>query len=304
MSTTVNLSDDFSRQLPLELLATQIVEGYITGMHKSPFHGFSVEFAEHRLYNTGENTRHIDWKLFGRTDKLFIKRFEEETNLRCQMVIDSSASMYYPQNNLSKIKFATYATAALTYLLKKQRDASGLSIIGNDIEFHTPAKLQQSHHNMLMNKLETLLNSKQQANSSNIVSSLHKIAELVHKRSLVVIFSDMFDSKANNTELLDALQHLRYNKHEVILFHVVDKQTELEFDFDNRPYKFIDSETGEQLKLVPSQIKQQYLSSIEAFTKDLKIKCAQYKIDFHEAHVGNDFHQILTQFLIKRSKLY
>jgi uncharacterized protein (DUF58 family) len=304
MNKTISLQDDFSQKLPIELLATQIVEGYITGMHKSPFHGFSVEFAEHRLYNTGENTRHIDWKLYGRTDKLFTKRFEEETNLRCQIIIDSSASMYYPQSNFSKIKFATYATAALTYLLKKQRDASGLSIIGNDIEFHAPAKLQQSHHTMLMNKLQELLNLTQHSKSSNIVGSLHKIAELVHKRSLVIIFSDMFDSKSNNIELLDALQHLRFNKHEVILFHVIDKQTELEFEFDNRPYKFIDSETGEQIKLVPSQIKQQYISSIDSFAKDLKLKCAQYKIDFHEAHIGSEYHQILTQFLIKRSKLY
>lgn len=298
------LSEDQLLQTPLELLATQVVEGFITGMHKSPFHGFSVEFAEHRLYNTGESTRHIDWKLFGRTDKLFVKRYEEETNLRCQIIIDNSGSMYYPENGLNKIRFSVYAAASFIHLLKKQRDASGLSIINNDIDFHVQPKLQSAHQKLMMHELEKLLHKPQKPQQSLIVDSLHKLAERIHRRSLVVLFSDMFDTAASSDKLFEALQHLKFNKHEVILFHVTDKRTELEFDFQNRPYIFIDSETQERVKLFPSQIKEKYLSELNRFNHELKLKCAQFKIDLFEATVSNDFSQILTSFLVKRSGMY
>lgn len=298
------LSEDQLLQTPLELLATQVVEGFITGMHKSPFHGFSVEFAEHRLYNTGESTRHIDWKLFGRTDKLFVKRYEEETNLRCQIIIDNSGSMYYPENGLNKIRFSVYAAASIIHLLKKQRDASGLSIINNDISFHVQPKLQSAHQKLIMHELENLIQKPQRPQQSLIVDSLHKLAERIHRRSLVVLFSDMFDTAANSDKLFEALQHLKFNKHEVILFHVTDKQTEMEFDFQNRPYIFIDSETNERVKLFPSQIKEKYLSELNRFNHELKLKCAQFKIDLFEATVSNDFSQILTAFLVKRSRMY
>jgi uncharacterized protein (DUF58 family) len=298
------LSEEQLWQTPLELLATQVVEGFITGMHKSPFHGFSVEFAEHRLYNTGESTRHIDWKLFARTDKLFVKRYEEETNLRCQIIIDSSGSMYYPENGLNKIRFSTYAAASLIQLLKKQRDAAGLSILNNDIQFHAQAKLQSAHQKLMMHELENLLTRPAQVGNSNIVEALHKLAERIHRRSLVILFSDMFDSAADTDKLFEALQHLKFNKHEVILFHVTDKRTEVEFDFQNRPYVFIDSETGERIKLFPSQVKEEYQSRLQQFNQELKLKCAQFKIDLFEATVSNDFSQILTAFLVKRSKMY
>ncbi len=298
------LSEEQLLQTPLELLATQVVEGFITGMHKSPFHGFSVEFAEHRLYNTGESTRHIDWKLFARTDKLFVKRYEEETNLRCQIIIDNSGSMYYPENGLNKIRFCVYAAASLIQLLKKQRDAAGLSILNNDIQFHAQAKLQSAHQKLMIHELEKLLTKPVQPHKSNIVDALHKLAERIHRRSLVILFSDMFDSLADTDKLFEALQHMKFNKHEVILFHVTDKRTEVEFDFQNRPYVFIDSESGERIKLFPSQVKEEYLSRLQHFNKELKLKCAQFKIDLFEATVNNDFSQILTAFLVKRSKMY
>ncbi|MFN5024248.1 MAG: DUF58 domain-containing protein [Bacteroidota bacterium] len=298
------LSEDLLLQTPLELLATQVVEGFITGMHKSPFHGFSVEFAEHRLYNTGESTRHIDWKLFGRTDKLFVKRYEEETNLRCQIIIDNSGSMYYPEKGLNKIRFSVYAAASIIHLLKKQRDASGLSIINNDIAFHVQPKLQSAHQKLMMHELEKLLKKPESPRQSLIVNALHKLAERIHRRSLVVLFSDMFDSAANMDKLFEALQHLKFNKHEVILFHVTDKRTEMEFDFQNRPYIFIDSETNEKVKLFPSQIKEKYQSELSRFNHELKLKCAQFKIDLFEASVSNDFNQLLTAFLVKRTKMY
>jgi uncharacterized protein (DUF58 family) len=287
----------------LELLATQVVEGFITGLHKSPFHGFSVEFAEHRLYNTGESTKHIDWKLYGRTDKLFVKRYEEETNLRCHLVIDTSGSMFYPLEGLNKMRFSVLATASLMQLLRKQRDACGLSLFDEDLYYHSECKVSQTHLRMLYAKMEELLKPALKTTKSNIAQSLHRLAERLHRRSLVIVFSDMFGDASKNDELFAALQHLKYNKHEVVLFHVLDNKTEHEFDFVNRPYLFIDSETGEQMKLFPAQVKQQYLTALNNHQQQLKLKCAQYKIDFIEANVGNDFSQVLLPFLVKRNKM-
>lgn len=287
----------------LELLATQVVEGFITGLHKSPFHGFSVEFAEHRLYNTGESTKHIDWKLYGRTDKLFVKRYEEETNLRCQLVIDTSGSMFYPTDGLNKMRFSVFAAASLMQLLRKQRDASGLTLFDEDVHYHSECKVSQTHVRMLYAKMEELLKPAVKPAKSNIAQSLHHLAERLHRRSLVMVFSDMFGDATQTDELFAALQHLKYNKHEVVLFHVLDNKTEQEFDFVNRPYLFVDSETGEQMKLFPAQVKEQYLMALHAHQKELKLKCAQYKIEFVEANVGNDFSQILLPFLVKRNKM-
>ncbi len=295
----------------LELLAKQVVEGFITGLHKSPFHGFSVEFAEHRLYNTGESTKHLDWKLFGRSDKLFVKRYEEETNLRCQLVIDASGSMYFPETDAkhpekqNKISFSAHAAAALTYLLRNQRDAIGLSVFSDQVSVHTPCKSSIVHGKLIFSELEKLLvpYKQEQSKRTFAVNALHEIAENIHKRSLVVLFSDMMDSSKGNDELFAALQHLRHNKHEVILFHVCDKSKELDFEFENRPYNFIDMESGEELKVHPHEIKESYLKAVSAYTKELKLKCGQYRIDFVEADINEGFNTVLSSYLIKRSKL-
>jgi len=287
----------------LELLATQVVEGFITGLHKSPFHGFSVEFAEHRIYNSGESTKHIDWKLYGRTDKLFVKRYEEETNLRCHLVIDTSGSMFYPAEGLNKMRFSVFAAASLMQLLRKQRDACGLSLFDEDLYYQSECKVSQTHVRMLYAKMEELLKPAHKPTISNIAQSLHRLAERLQRRSLVIVFSDMFGDASKNDELFAALQHLKYNKHEVVLFHVLDNKTENEFDFVNRPYLFVDSETGEQMKLFPAQVKQQYLAALNEHQQQLKLKCAQYKIEFIEANVGNDFSQVLLPFLVKRNKM-
>jgi uncharacterized protein (DUF58 family) len=300
----VNITEkDLLQTGNLEFLAKQVVEGFITGLHRSPFHGFSVEFAEHRLYNTGESTRHIDWKLFARTDKLFVKRYEEETNLRCQLVIDTSGSMYFPEAGLNKLRFSAYAAASLIQLLKNQRDACGLTLMNEGIAFHTGCKLSASHQKLLINKLEEALQTGNSNKKSSLAPALHQLAEMLHKRSLVVIFSDMFQNAGAEEELFAALQHLKYNKHEVIVFDVEDKKMETEFDFSNRPYLFIDSETGEKLKLFPAQVKEQYLAALNKFRHELKLKCAQFKIDFVEASIGTDFNQVLMSFLTKRAKL-
>ncbi|MBI9039319.1 MAG: DUF58 domain-containing protein [Bacteroidales bacterium] len=296
----------------LDFLAKHVVEGFITGLHKSPFHGFSVEFAEHRLYNAGESIKHIDWKLFGRTDKLFVKRYEEETNLRCQIIIDNSSSMYFPLkenisiDNPNKIHFAVYASAAIMYLLKRQRDAVGLSIFSDKIEIHTRAKSTTVHQKHLFTELEKLLQplSSNEKKTTSATDALHEIAERIHKRSLVIIFSDMLENNRSADELFSAMQHLRHNKHEVILFHITDKQKEENFDFDNRPHKFIDMESGIELKINPFDVKRDYIESFSKFKQELKLRCGQYRIDFIEADINKGFEHILLPYLLKREKLY
>ncbi|MBP7103058.1 MAG: DUF58 domain-containing protein [Bacteroidales bacterium] len=295
----------------LELLARQMVEGFITGLHKSPFHGFSVEFAEYRPYNTGESTRNIDWKLFGRTDKLFVKQFEEETNLRCQIIIDTSSSMYFPQRkNLSlespnKLYFSVYAAAAIIQMLKQQRDAVGLSLFSDKIDFHTRAKSSNVHVKLLTNELEKLLSAYDDKNlqTTNVIDSLHEIAERIHRRSLVIVFSDMFDNFHQKEELFLALQHLRHNKHDVILFHVYDESLEVRFDFDNKPYKFIDMETTEVIKVNTNEMRDLYRKSMKAFKDELKIRCGQYQIDLVETNINEGFHKILLTYFLKRQKM-
>jgi len=294
----------------LELLANQVVEGFITGLHKSPFHGFSVEFAEHRLYNSGESTRHIDWKLFARTDKFFVKRFEEETNLRCRIIIDQSSSMYFPNIDKAtieapnKLYFSVLCAAALMNLLKRQRDAVGLSLFSNKVNLHTNEKSTTKHHQYLLHELDKVLQQPALMKSSFLVDALHQIAENIHQRSLVILFSDMFDNSEKNDELFAALQHLKFNKHEMVLFHVMDKSKELEFDYENRPYKFVDMETGEELKLSPHEVKKNYIQQSSVFLKELKLKCIQYKIDFVEVDIHAGFEPILLSYLRKRSKLH
>lgn len=286
----------------VEFLAKQLVEGFITGLHKSPFHGFSVEFAEHRLYNTGESTRYIDWKVFGKTDRLYVKRYEEETNLRCHILIDTSSSMYYPEKTNGKITFSTMAAGALAYMLQKQRDAVSLLTFSDGIEIQTPIKSTPSHIHKIFMDLESLLQKPKPQKRTTVVETLHEIAEKIHKRSLVVIFSDMFDDINNSDRLFSAMQHLRHNMHEVLLFHVTDKNTEEEFNFEERPYEFVDLETGEKVKAQPSQVKEQYQTAIKEFYHDLKLKCGQYKIDFIEADINQGFDPILSSFLVKRRK--
>ncbi len=294
---------EFSR---LEILANQVVEGFITGLHKSPFHGFSVEFAEHRIYNTGESTRHIDWKLFGKTEKLFVKKFEEETNLRCQVVIDNSSSMYFPEKGLNKMSFSIQCAAVLIQLLKRQRDAAGLSIFSETVNLHTQAKSTPMHQKMLFNELGKIYHaySPEQRKRTFTVEALHAIADSIHKRSLVVIFSDMFDSEpGRENEIFAALQHLKHNKHEVILFHVTDKDTEEDFKFDNRPYKFIDMESGDEVKVHPSEVRENYVTAMNKYRKELMLRCRQYQIDFVEADIKQGFRQILLPYLVKRIRM-
>lgn len=289
----------------IPFLAKQLVEGFIVGMHNSPFHGFSVEFAEHRIYNPGESTKNIDWKVFARTEKLFTKRYKEETNLRCQIVIDTSSSMYYPAEDaqVNKIKFSVVAAAGLIELLRKQRDATGLSLFSDKIDAHSQAKSSSIHINMMYSQLENALIKPTNNTTTSVVKSLHEIAEQIHRRSLVIIFSDMMQP-GNEDEVFNALQHLKHNKHEVILFHVVDRKHEIDFEFENRPYLFVDMETGAEVKLHANQVKDTYVAQVKKFEENLRLKCLSYKIEFVAADINKGFNQVLTPYLLKRTKLY
>jgi len=289
----------------LELIAKQVVEGFIIGLHKSPFHGFSVEFAEHRLYNPGDPLRHIDWRVYGRTDKLFIKRFEEETNLRCCLVLDTSSSMQFPKDEkkLTKLQFSCYAAASILQLLKRQLDAGSLAMFDEDVYYFSDCRSVNTHYRMLTNELQKLLTHSSQNKTTHAAAAIHRVAEQMHKRSLVMIFSDMMDDSENLEEMFSALQHLRYNKHEVILFHIIDGAQELAFEFENRPYEFVDMESGDRIKLQPQQIKNEYISQMQQFQKMVADRCHQYQIDRVAVDLSQPVEQVLYSFLVKRNKL-
>ncbi len=292
----------------LELLAKQVVEGFIAGMHKSPFHGFSAEFAEHKIYNSGESTRHIDWKLFAKTDKLFTKRYDEETNLRCHFIVDNSSSMHYPEvaqqhiGRLNKIGFSALATASIMHILKRQRDAVGMSIYSDSYDYYAPEKGSERHHRMLLDQLNKVLLSKPINRDTKTHQFLHEIAEKIHRRSLIVLFTDMFASHLDEEALISALRYLKHNKHDVILFHVFDKQKEQDFNFDNTPKRFVDVETGDHVNVYADNVKEQYEKVISAYFNNLQLKCGQYGIKYVLADINEGFDKILTRFMIERQQ--
>ncbi|MGJ8761837.1 MAG: DUF58 domain-containing protein [Polaribacter sp.] len=304
----MDLSEVKSDIKNLDLLAKQVVEGFITGIHKSPFHGFSVEFSEHKLYNKGESTRHIDWKLFAKTEKLYTKKYEEETNLRCHIIIDNSASMHYPivkkqtVDNLNKVGFSAVASASLMEILKRQRDAVGLSIYGDSYEYYAPEKGSERHRKMLLHQLEQLLVSESKS-STETYRYLHEIAEKIHRRSLIFVFTDMFQPNKDNEILFEALKHLKFNKHEVVLFHTYDGETEFNFNFDNNPKKFVDVETGEEINIYAENIREKYTALVGDYFKELKNKCLQYKIDYIPVDIRKGYNEVLTAYLISRKKI-
>ncbi len=289
----------------LGLLANQVVEGFISGIHKSPFHGFSAEFAEHKLYNPGESTKHIDWKRFAKSDKLYTKRYEEETNLRCHLIIDNSASMHFPAlktqslSALNKIGFSVLASAAIMQLLKKQRDAVGLSIYSNQYDFYAPEKGSERHHHLLLHQLENSLYNTPNKGTKTY-TYLHQIAEKLKRRSLLVLFTDMFQSDCEDKALFEALRHLKYNKHEVVLFHTYDRLKELDFNYQNTPKRFFDIETGEHINLYPDTIKENYHKAVASFFNTLKLQCSRYKIKYVPTDINSGFESILSTFLIER----
>lgn len=301
-----------SRYKSLDFFARQVVEGFITGRHKSPFHGFSVEFSDYRQYNTGESTRNIDWHLYGRTDRLYVKQFEEETNLRCQLLIDQSSSMFFPlegHGNIehpNKLTFSVYAAAVLIELLHRQRDAFGLSLFSSQIDQFTPCRSSSVHQHYLLGLLDELLQpitaDKRPLRETSIAEAIHLTAEQLHQRSLVVLFTDAFVRQEEQEELFDALRHLRHNKHEVIIFHTYDLSHEVDLDYSARPHLFIDLESGRQLKVQPNEVADAYRRQMKELFSSLRQHAMQYRIDYLPVDITQGFHQILLPFLLKRSK--
>jgi uncharacterized protein (DUF58 family) len=279
----------------IELLAKQIVEGFLIGFHKSPFHGFSVEFAEHRLYNDGESIKHIDWKVFGRSDKLFVKKYEEETNLRCQVILDISGSMHFPaeKGQLTKLQFGCLASACLQYIVKKQRDAFGLCTFSDKIDKYYPAKTSANQQSIMSNELQDLFNAPHKQQSSNLTTVLDQMAEVLHQRSFVVVVSDFMDGADDQQRetLMRSIQHLRFKKHEVVFIDVYDSKLEDLFQLENRPYQLIDLETGNKLKLHPAEVREQYKQAINKYKERFVEIARQNKMDI----VGLDIRQAFSQ---------
>ncbi len=304
------LREHISRYKSLDFFARQVVEGFITGRHKSPFHGFSVEFSDYRQYNTGESTKNIDWHLYGRTDRLYVKQFEEETNLRCQLLIDQSGSMLFPIerhgdiDHPNKLTFSVYAAAVLIELLHRQRDAFGLSLFSGQIDQQTPCRSNSVHQQYLLGLLDGLLQpvNKESHRVTSLAETIHLTAEQLHKRSLVVLFTDAFVRPEEQEPLFDALRHLRHNKHEVIIFHTYDFAHEVNLDYDSRPHLFVDLESGRQLKLQPEEVADAYRRQMTELFDTLRQRAMQYHIDYVPVDIARGFHQVLLPFLLKRSK--
>jgi uncharacterized protein (DUF58 family) len=297
---------DFESAGVLDLLARQAVEGFITGLHASPNHGFSVEFSEHRLYNTGESTRHIDWKLLARTDKYFTKRYEEETNLRAHLLLDASASMFLPSKGTTKWEFSVRCAAALSHLFRRQRDAYGLMYFDTTLRRLLRPSLGKAHHHLLMLHLQRALQSgsKDHGQGTAMITALHELAETMPPRSMLLMFSDCFEPGVDEEALFAALQHLRYQRHEVLLFQVLEGATELRFEWANRPHTLIDPETGRQMKLNPLEYKDAYLKAIGQFRDSLRLRCGQFGIDLIEAECSQKVHGVLEAYLRRRARRF
>ena len=278
----------------ISLKAKMVVEGYIIGQHRSPYHGFSVEFAEHRSYEPGDEIRHIDWKLYGKTNKLYIKRYEEETNLRAHLILDTSKSMTYSSGKISKLEYGSYLLAALSYLMITQQDAAGVVLFDESIRSFVPPKSTSSHLNILLNTLDV----KSCGVDTNIEPVLHEMAEKINKRGLVIIISDLFDNPNN---IMNGLKHFRHNKQEVIIFHILDKN-ELEFNFNSRT-QFIDMESGKNIITEPWHIRNDYRNLMIDQQKFYKQQCGLNQIDYVPLYTHDNLDKGISEYFSKRQKL-
>ena len=279
----------------IELKARLVVEGFITGLHRSPYHGFSIEFAEHRAYRPGDETRNIDWKVFARTNRYYVKQFEEETNLRSMIAIDTSASMNYAsKGSITKFEYAIYLSAALAMLMNRQRDAVGLATYDTEVRTLMPSNSKSSYIGQI---LKTLAATKP-SNETHTASALDELAERIHRRGLVVIISDFLDDKES---VLNALKHFRHRNHEVAAFQLLDKR-ELDFNFGHSA-KFKDMETGAELVTQPYQIKKAYSKLVKDYTNDIQKECFNHNIDYLLIDTTTPFDVALKSYLLKRQKL-
>ena len=296
---------DLARIESFELRARAVVEGFITGLHKSPYHGFSVEFAEHRAYNPGDPLRHVDWKVYGRSDRLVVKRYEEETNLRHYVVLDTSASMRYAgQAGVSKLEYGATLAGALHVLMNRQRDATGLVAFDRGVHTLVEPKGTRSHVRTLLARLSQIAASDEAGTETRAIEALHEVAERIPRRAFVVVVSDLFDSDADVEDVVRALRHLRHRGHEVVVFHVLDAATERRFEFEDRPVRVRDLETGEERTLQPAQVRAGYREASEAFLEAVRRACREAGVDYEPLDTARPYADALRAYLDKRRRLY
>lgn len=300
--------DILSKLSSLELRAKKIVEGFISGLHKSPFHGFSVEFAEHRPYNPGDDFKHIDWKVYAKKERFYVKQYEEETNLRSYVMLDTSSSMLFKHfGEWTKLRYGIHFAASLMYLMHRQRDASGLIPFSSKVENFIPAKSTYAHLRQIYTELERELIREEKGDEERrktaSAEAIHEVAKRLNHRSLVVIITDLFENVGQHEELISALKHLRHRKHEVLLFNVMEHRSERELDFSNKRYVFEDLETGAEAELLPEQVRDDYRKKVEAYTRKFRMACSEFEIDFEELDTMGSFDEALLAFLNKRKRL-
>ena len=282
----------------MTLVARAVVEGFIAGLHRSPYHGFSVEFADHRQYVPGDNPRDLDWLALARTNRYYIKRYEEETNLRAHILLDSSASMgyRYAEDSLTKLEYACYLAASLAFLMTRQQDPVGLVNFDEKIQHFLPPQSSTRHLNRLLECLEQV----QPARSTRISDTFHDLAERIRKRGLIIIISDLFEAVESQTELIRGLRHFKHKRHEVLLFHVLDA-AEISLPFQ-RLTEFVDMESGERLQADPTYVKDEYDRQVHAFIDTFRRDCAAGNIDYVLANTSAPYDLLLRAYLDRRKR--
>lgn len=292
----------------IELRAKRIVEGFISGLHRSPYHGFSVEFAEHRPYNPGDDFKHIDWKAYGKKERFYVKQYEEETNLRCFVVLDTSTSMQFKHfGEWTKLRYGIHFAASLMYLMHRQRDACGLIPFNSGVESFIPAKSTYAHLRQIYVELEKQLKLEEQKSEERkttaSAAALHEIAERLNQRSLVVVITDLFENLEGHEALISSLKHLRHRKHEVLLFNVMESRSERELGFTDGRFVFEDLETGSEIEVLPTQVRKDYIEKVSEYTHAFMLACSEFEIDFEEIDTEGQFDKALMAYLNKRRRL-
>jgi uncharacterized protein (DUF58 family) len=285
-----------SRLARIDLVARLVVEGFITGLHKSPYHGFSVEFAEHRPYMPGDPIRHIDWKLYAKSDRFYVKEYEEETNLRAYLLLDSSASMAYRSGGpLTKLEYASHLAAALSYLMLQQQDSVGLLTFSDRVKSFVPPRSSGGHLKILLREIERSRGGE----GTRVGRSLHHLADRIKRRGLIILLSDLLDDPE---EVLAGLRHFRHRKHEVVVFHVLDP-AEIEFPFREET-GFVDLESGETLDTQPWEIAREYRARFREWSERYKRECREHRIDYVPMNTATPYDLALYRYLEKRKTLY
>jgi len=278
----------------LNLVARSVVEGFVTGLHRSPYHGFSVEFAEHRKYVPGDSIRDLDWRAWAKSDRFYVKRYEEETNLSAHLLLDVSSSMTFSSDGLTKLEYACFLAASLAYLMVRQQDSVGLVVFAGGVEKQLPPHSTTTHLNELLRTLESV----EPAPETDLAATFHQLAESIKRRGLIIILSDLLDDER---EVLRALRHFRHRRHEVLIFHVLDR-AELRFPYD-RLTDFVDLETNARLQVDPHFVRAEYLEQFRRFLNTYRQGASESNIEYVLADTTTSFERLLMAYLIRRSKV-